>query len=131
MRSRISKLRLSRIAFSGWNRIFFDKSKKYHVEDNMIFVHGGFRPDKAIEFSTLSYCIWDRQLIDFARSHVIDNYDKVFVGHSTTLCEGTTDPIKRNNLWMLDTGAGHCGRLTIMDVDTEEYWQSEIQPSAR
>jgi len=110
---------------------FFNKAVKYHVEDDMVFVHGGFNPDIAIEDNSISYCTWDRQLIDYARSHTVEGYDKVFVGHSTTLCDGTTLPVKRNNLWMLDTGAGHLGKLTIMDVDTEEYWQSEIQPSCR
>jgi serine/threonine protein phosphatase 1 len=110
---------------------FFNKGVKYHVEDNMVFVHGGFRPDIPLKDNSLSYCMWDRQLIAFAENHIIPKWDKVFVGHSTTICQGTTDPIKHNNLWMLDTGAGHCGKLTIMDVDTEEYWQSDIQPSVR
>jgi serine/threonine protein phosphatase 1 len=26
---------------------------------------------------------------------------------------------------MIDTGASYTGRLTLMNVDTDEYWQSE------
>jgi len=30
-------------------------------------------------------------------------------------------------VWDLDTGAGWSGKLTIMmDIDTKEYWQSEL-----
>ena len=110
---------------------FFNKGTYYHVEDNMIFVHGGFHPKKKLDWHKPSYLIWDRELIDFARSHEIEPWDKVFVGHSSTLCHGSTFPRQHNNLWMMDTGAGHCGKLTIMDVDTEEYWQSDIQPSCK
>jgi serine/threonine protein phosphatase 1 len=28
-------------------------------------------------------------------------------------------------IYNIDTGAGSRGRLTIMDVDTHEYWQSD------
>ena len=29
------------------------------------------------------------------------------------------------NIWNLDTGAGWDGKLTMMDVNTGEYWQSD------
>jgi len=110
---------------------FFNKHKKYHIEDDMIFVHGGFNPDIPIEDNSRSYCTWDRELIDYAKGHAVRGYSRVFVGHSTTLVYGTTEPQHFNNLWMLDTGAGHLGKLTLMDIDTEEYWQSKRQPSCK
>lgn len=33
-------------------------------------------------------------------------------------------PMNRCNIWNLDTGGGHGGKLTIMDIETKEYWQS-------
>jgi len=110
---------------------FLNRGVYYHEEDNMVFVHGGFNPTLPIEYQRDVNLCWDRELIDFAIGHKIEGWEKVFVGHSTTLCFGTTLPRQRNNLWMMDTGAGHCGKLTIMNVDTEEYWQSKIQPSCR
>ena len=111
---------------------FFRHATTYYYEvDNMVFVHGGFTPGKPIYNQGMLHLMWDRELIQYARSHVIPNYKEVFVGHSTTLVYGITDPVHFNNLWVLDTGAGHCGRLTIMDVDTKEYWQSDIQPGAK
>jgi serine/threonine protein phosphatase 1 len=109
---------------------FFNSSIPYYIVDNMIFVHGGFHPEQPISEQSFGYIMWDRQLIDYARSHRVPLYDKVFVGHSSTLTEGTTDPQFRNNLILLDTGAGNCGRLTLMNIRTEEYFQSDIQPRA-
>lgn len=34
-------------------------------------------------------------------------------------------PMNRCNVWNLDTGAGYKGKLTIMDIDTKEFWQSD------
>lgn len=79
----------------------------------------------------------------------IDNYlrfkkhKEIFIGHTSTtnwICDPDlpefkddkqifkdseiTVPMKRCNVWNLDTGAGFNGKLTIMDIDTKEYWQS-------
>ena len=32
------------------------------------------------------------------------------------------------NVWDLDTGGGWGGKLTIMDIDSHEYWQSDLVP---
>lgn len=37
-----------------------------------------------------------------------------------------TVPMNRCNVWDLDTGGGWDGKLTIMDIDSKEYWQSEF-----
>ena len=33
--------------------------------------------------------------------------------------------MKAGNIFNLDTGAGWDGKLTIMDIDTLRYWQSD------
>ncbi|MEK6563466.1 MAG: hypothetical protein AABZ65_00350 [Candidatus Omnitrophota bacterium] len=40
----------------------------------------------------------------------------------------TLQPIHVCNVWNIDTGAGWSGKLTIIDVDTKEYWQSDLTP---
>ena len=30
------------------------------------------------------------------------------------------------NVWNLDTGAGFYGKLTILDIETKEFWQSDV-----
>ena len=118
---------------------FFMSAVNYFIEDNMIFVHGGFDPRITIEENSRHTLLWDRELLDYARTHKIERkdintidkpktyWDKIFIGHSTTLCVGKMEPVYRNNLIMMDTGAGNLGKLTIMDVNTEEFWQSKRQ----
>lgn len=36
------------------------------------------------------------------------------------------EPIITENVYRMDTGAGWEGKLSIMDVDTKEYWQSDL-----
>ena len=31
----------------------------------------------------------------------------------------------KTNVWNLDTGAGFKGKLSILDIDTGDYWQSD------
>ena len=71
-------------------------------------------------------------------------HKEIFIGHTTTgnwkikphdpeyndlnqaKNGGITIPMNRCNVWNLDTGAGWEGKLTIMNVDTKEYWQSDF-----
>lgn len=71
-------------------------------------------------------------------------HKEVYVGHTTTgmwhikphypefndpnqAKQGKiTVPMNRCNVWNLDTGGGFEGKLTIMDIDTKEYWQSDF-----
>lgn len=112
---------------------FFNTGKLYHIENNMLFIHGGIDPTKPIDFQTKQTLIWDRSIIQYAMRRKVQTWDKIFIGHTTTECvdKGCLTPIKLNNLIMLDTGAGWNGKLTIMDVNTEKYWQSEKQTGGR
>jgi len=105
---------------------FFNHAKDYHIEDNMLFVHGGFDIQKGVENTDKHTLIWDRELIKIAQSGIqIPLYDKVFVGHTTTETYGGLQPIRFSNLLMIDTGAGWAGKLCIMDILTEKYWLSK------
>lgn len=112
---------------------FFNKGKYYHIEDKMLFVHGGFRPEVGVGGETKQILLWDRDLIKYARAgNFIKPYDWVFVGHTTTQTYGLTQPIRYRNLFMLDCGAGWSGKLCIMDIDTKRYKLSkQLLPAAR
>lgn len=72
---------------------------------------------------------------------------EIFIGHTSTTnwvednipfdggIHPITKPMHARNVWNLDTGAGFKGCLTIMDVETKEYWQSdpvkELYPDIR
>jgi len=110
---------------------FFNRGVYYHYEYGMMFVHGGFHPEKKIEDNDKHTLLWDRDLIRFAQYNPVPHYKKVFVGHTTTQsCGDHMHPLIYNNLYMLDCGAGWTGKLCIMDINTEEFWLSKVQKPA-
>jgi len=103
--------------------------------ENQVFVHGGFNPDKSLASHSAQTLVWDRTLLDMAlkkqmNGHKckIGQHKDIFVGHTTTELYKTLQPIHACNIWNIDTGAGWSGKLTIMDVDAKEYWQSDLSP---
>lgn len=107
---------------------FFNNGVYYHIENNNLFVHGGYDPKYPIEKQDKHILTWDRDLIARCRNGLkISGYDRVFVGHTTTQSYGEDKPIRFGKLIMMDCGAGWSGRLAIMDVDTEKFWLSERQ----
>lgn len=116
------------------HRQFFQDQKLYHIDDqNRCFVHGGF--DRLIPFRGQREKIyyWDRTLWTEALSYLNSDHGsykktpflEIFIGHTPTTNWDTDKPMKAFNIINLDTGAGGTGKLTIMDVDTKEYWQSD------
>ncbi|MBU1044235.1 MAG: metallophosphoesterase [Candidatus Omnitrophica bacterium] len=114
--------------------IDFLKGGQLWIErDEQVFVHGGFNPDISLASHSARELVWDRTLLDRAWKRQIDgyecqlgNYKDIFVGHTTTELYNTLQPIHVCNVWDVDTGAGWSGKLTIMDVDTKEYWQADL-----
>ena len=119
--------------------------------DNKLFVHGGVDPNKKVSQHGLNYLTWDRNLVESAWKKANQNpeykfstYGEIFVGHTTTqwfarnkkiknltpdeTAELGARPLFLCNVIILDTGSGWSGKLTIMDVNTHKYWQSDLTP---
>ena len=117
------------------HRDFFDRAIKYYLVDNKLFVHGGISPaiiQRPIEKQELNDLMWDRELFRVARfkhyrdsSYKYADYDVIFIGHTSTEGTNSEQPIKVCNVWNIDQGAGWTGKLTIMNINTEEYCQSD------
>ena len=116
--------------------IKFFKDAHFWLEvENKLFVHGGFDPDKPIHDQDKEALVWDRLLINEAwdkhslgSNRKYGRYDGIFVGHTPTSRFGSKVPVHCCNLWDLDTGAGWSGCLTIMDIHTKQFWQSDPTP---
>jgi len=116
------------------HKAFFRKQNNYYKDHlNNLFVHGGFNLGIPIK-QTLPYIfMWDRHLwkraLEIKDSGMMliypEQFNQIFIGH--TAVRGT-EPIKADKIWNVDTGAGGGGKLTIMDIDTNEYWQSDNVP---
>lgn len=124
-------------------KFFNDQLLCYVDHYQRCFVHGGFNRHHFLGESIAQepfQLFWDRDLWLAALSHKgltdrgnydgkfknKDNFNEIFIGHTTTMNWGTDQPMNAANIWNLDTGAGFKGRLTIMDVDTKEYYQSDL-----
>lgn len=56
---------------------------------------------------------------------MVTQFKTIFIGHTNTLNWETDQPMTALNVINMDTGAGSNGKLTIMNIDTKEIWQSD------
>lgn len=124
---------------------FFSKSKIYFIDNerNYAFVHGGYNWHKPLSENDPDDIMWDRHMLETAHmwhkvntihgeNNTFKEFAKIFIGHTTTehtfskKILGSTDPSFISNVINLDTGGGFSGKLTIMNIDTLDYWQSDV-----
>ena len=108
----------------------------YIDSKNRVFVHGGFDRKKDVWEQDQQVFMWDRELIRRAwntskqggsKPKKFTEFEEVFLGHTPVSSLGGLDkPLNFFEIWNLDTGGGWEGKLTIMNVDTHEYWQSDV-----
>lgn len=123
---------------------FYNLCNWFIDEDNRLYIHGGWAyregsfPESALYKVNAGInareCHWDRSLIAGAASashggkhndnvfNATKDFKEVYIGHTATKDHL---PIQLCNLWNIDSGCGWSGKLTAMDVDTKEYWQSD------
>ncbi|MEM8507474.1 MAG: metallophosphoesterase family protein [Bacteroidota bacterium] len=119
---------------------FYESLLNTHLDEaNRLYLHAGYTNLKGIAyeyFEQLFY--WDRTLWELAKAidpslrpedeafpKRLTHYDEIFIGHTPLSKKGIVAPQKRANVWNMDTGAAFKGALSIMNVDTKEYWQSD------
>jgi serine/threonine protein phosphatase 1 len=116
----------------GLDDYFLDKESR-------LFLHAGFTNIRGIEheyFKEMFY--WDRSLWEMALClnpklstedplypDRLKLYHEIYIGHTPTVRFGKTVPMHAVNVWNMDTGAAFKGPLTIMDIHTKEFWQSD------
>lgn len=119
---------------------FFDQMVNYYVDkNNRLFVHAGFTnlhgPQQ--EYHNTGY-YWDRTLWEMALC--LDQslsptdkrypkrftlYEEIFIGHTPTTRIGEDKPVHAACVWNVDTGAAFKGKLSALDIETKEIWQSD------
>lgn len=122
---------------------FLKQLQNYHLdEQNRLFVHAGFTNLHGVEFEYFSKLFyWDRTLWETAlcldenldKNHVLypnrlKIYSEIFIGHTPTTRIQSMKPVQKACVWNIDTGAAFKGKLTLMDVDTKSFWQSDVLP---
>lgn len=136
-RGKLTKIELdSNPAYKSVILEFLKNCKYYHIDiDNNLFIHAGMDIKKPIEENYPHELIWGRRLSHYLlksskyKSYsiksikVLEKYNHIFLGH--TYCG--EKPLKVANIYLMDSGCGFMdGRLTIMNIDTKEYKQSDL-----
>jgi serine/threonine protein phosphatase 1 len=120
---------------------FYNLMRYYYIDEaNRLFIHAGFcsMHGPAHEHFA-SNCYWDRTLWETALG--LDNrigeesifypkrlrlFREIYIGHTPTINYGVEEPMHAYNVWNIDTGAAFYGRLSALNIDTKEFWQSDI-----
>lgn len=99
-------------------------------DEKYLFVHGGFELRKDVNNTDIDVLLWDRDIFSmtFKNGYMLNHgYDKVFLGHTTTqIINNDLKPLIFNNIYALDTGAGWDGKLSMMNIDTDDVFSSKI-----
>lgn len=117
----------------GSHAEWYRRQRHCYLDDqNRFFVHAGwdagFTFDNPVQYETQEY-LWNRSFWDgmFKGRNYAKDINEVYIGHSPTVRYKPFEdkPMNRRNVWNLDTGAAFTGRVTVMDIDTKEFWQSD------
>ena len=113
--------------------------KNYHIDNqNRLFIHAGFTNLKGVtieHFPRMLYWDWTLWEMALALDETLEKdsayyprrlklYFEIYIGHTPVTQINKTIPVNKANIWNVDTGAAFKGPLTIMDIDTKEFWQS-------
>lgn len=131
---------------------YMDESLTYYLdEENRIFLHAGFNPelplDKQPPYITrglecanpnqLSLTgkkenpifFWDRSFVSAVREGFMkgtENYKEIYIGHTPTIDIWKHGrPVRFGNVWNMDTGGTYMGKISLMDIESKELFQSD------
>jgi serine/threonine protein phosphatase 1 len=112
---------------------FLQEARAYYILEKKLFVHAGINPLLPLEKQGMDIFLWDRNLaktaLDFYQMKMpikLTGFDEVYLGHTPIPFE---KPIRSGDVWLMDTGAGWSGRLSMMDIDTYEIFSSDVVPT--
>lgn len=136
-----TKERYDALSEEEWERHFrfFESLNNYFIDtENRLYCHAGFANVKGPQFEYHNHTpYWDRSLWEMvcAMDHSLpmenDRYPKrlrlfkeIYIGHTPVTRIGKENPVNFANVWNIDTGAAFKGSLSVIDIDTKEFWQS-------
>ena len=119
-------------AFSKVQKFLNNLNVYYIDKQNRLFLHAGFVSETGVATDNDLNLYWDRSLQREVfetnrKPERINLYKEIYIGHTpTTRKWGVTEPMNRYNLWNMDTGAAFTGKVSVMDIDSKEFWQSDL-----
>lgn len=130
---------------------FFENQIDYYIdEQNNLYTHAGWDYGWDTDFlkaglypvnggnpsdNIAKECHWSREIYFGLNSHkegkiplklkeAISTYNEIYIGHTATRFPYLV--FHKENVYNMDTGGGWHGKLSIMNVDTKEIFQSEL-----
>ncbi len=119
---------------------FFERMPLYHLDtENRLFVHAGFTSMKGVENELHKENFYfDRTLWEMALTmdktmkqnsvlypSRLKHYSEIYIGHTPTINFSEDQPMNCGNVWNVDTGATFTGKLSAIDINTKEVFQSD------
>jgi serine/threonine protein phosphatase 1 len=116
---------------------FFENQCDYFVDEKQrLFVHAGYNVNEPLVmqpswifygsrdyFSLMLKC--HRQQTGAPAD--VNAFTEVFIGHTQTpKYVGHDEPLNLFSMWNVDQGCKGQGKLTLLNVDTKEYFQSDL-----
>ena len=119
---------------------FFDQMLNYFIDkENRLFVHAGFTNLKGpeAEYNNIPF-YWDRTLwemtlaldpnlkpeaLEYPKRLLL--FKEIFIGHTPVTRIERSVPVNKANVWNIDTGAAFKGKLSMIDVNSHEIFQSD------
>ncbi len=119
---------------------FYERLQDYYIDDqNRMFCHAGFQnlngPSHEWHSSTF---YWDRTLWEMVCAMREDLtpedilypkrlwlFKEIYIGHTPVTRIGKITPVQKANVWNIDTGAAFSGTISVLDIDTKDFWQSD------
>lgn len=121
--------------------VFFQQMKPYYIDnENRLFIHAGFTSMHGVKKETFKQnfyfdrTLWEMTLTMDKRiekhSNLYPNrlkhYKEIYIGHTPTIRYDSEEPINAINLWNVDTGAAFTGKLSAIDINTKDVFQSDV-----
>ena len=119
---------------------FFEDMGLYHIDDdNRLFIHAGFTSMHGVvrevhkENFYFDRTLWEMALTMDKRigkqselyPNRLKHYHEIYIGHTPTTNFNQDQPMNAINVWNVDTGAAFKGKLSAIDIDTKEVFQSD------
>jgi serine/threonine protein phosphatase 1 len=119
---------------------FYKGLLDYYIDsENRMFCHAGFQNVNGPQYewhNTAFY--WDRTLWEVACAlgqdllqddvlypKRLSLFNEIYIGHTPVTRIGHTKPVQKANVWNVDTGAAFLGTISVMDIDSKHFWQSD------
>ncbi|MCB0383551.1 MAG: serine/threonine protein phosphatase [Psychroserpens sp.] len=119
---------------------FFDDMSLYHIdEQKRLFIHAGYTSMHGVEKEyNFRNFYFDRTLWEMAVTmdsriqkdselypNRLKHYSEIYIGHTPTINYYKDQPMNAVNVWNVDTGAAFTGKLSAIDIDSKEVFQSD------